>query len=53
MFRFPSPRLLRELDFRVHRGEAQKTVSPVKRYSAEALIFTSYSVCIVGYLFTL
>ena len=46
-------KLYRELDFSFHPCKAQKAVSPVKRYSAEAFIFTSYSVCIVGYLFTL
>ena len=45
--------LYREVDFSFHPCKAQKAVSPVKRYSAEALIFTSYSVCIVGYRFTL
>ena len=44
-------KLYRELDFSVHPCKAQKAVSPVN--SAEALIFTSHSVCITGYLFTL
>ena len=46
-------KLYREVDFSFHPCKAQKAVSPVKRYSAEALIFTSYSVCIIGYRFTL
>ena len=51
--RSPLSERLEQATFSVRPCEAQKAVSPVKRYSAEALIFTSYSVCIVGFLFTL
>ena len=47
-------KLYREVDFSVHPCKARKRQLARRRgIQPEALIFTSYSVCIVDYLFTL